>query len=99
MNEAAVLYSEGKQDECYTPAYAVRALLPHLPKGKIYWCPFDTEESQFVQQLVAAGHRVEFSHISQGQDHGRRLRVVEEIAHGFPESDGQFRQSLKRRFL
>ena len=44
-------------DECYTPDYAVRPLLKYLEKfkGKTIWCPFDTEESEYVKILQANG--------------------------------------------
>jgi len=65
-----ILYSPGDNDECYTPAYAVRALLRHLERfrGKTIWCPFDTADSHFVKVLTEEGHDVIFSHISEGQD-------------------------------
>jgi len=63
-----VLYASGNNDECYTPDYAVKALLEHLPKNKIIWCPFDKEDSQFVIQLQDAGFTVTHSHIDTGQD-------------------------------
>lgn len=70
-SSGGVLYNPGTNDECYTPDYAVKALLPHLEKfkGKTIWCPFDTEESQFVTVLRDAGHVVIHSHISAGQDY------------------------------
>jgi len=34
----------------------------------IIWCPFDTEESEFVKVFQENGYRVEFSHIKYGQD-------------------------------
>ena len=40
INSQAVLYSSGNNDECYTPAYVVEAILPYLPKDKTYWLPF-----------------------------------------------------------
>lgn len=69
MKSADILWTQGKHDECYTPAYGVKALLPHLPHGRRYWCPFDTEESEFVIQLRTAGHSVVYSHISHGLDY------------------------------
>lgn len=55
-------------DECYTPAYAVWPLLKYLErfKGKTIWCPFDTEESEYVKILKEAGHRVIYSHKDEG---------------------------------
>lgn len=57
-------------DECYTPDYAVRPLLKHLEqfKGKTIWCPFDTEESEYVKILTAEGHKVLFSHKDSGDN-------------------------------
>lgn len=63
-----ILYSSGNNDECYTPAYAVLPLLKFLPKNKTIWCPFDTEESEFVKVLRQNGFNVVFSHINNGQD-------------------------------
>jgi len=63
-----VLYAAGSNDECYTPAYAVKAIIPYLPKKKIIWCPFDKEDSHFVKELLAAGFTVTYSHIETGQD-------------------------------
>ena len=31
--------------------YGVIPILEFLPKNKIVWCPFDTEESQYVKTL------------------------------------------------
>ncbi len=59
-----------KSDEYYTPAYAVRIIIPYLKaKGfKCIWCPFDKEQSEFVKLLKEAGFEVIFSHIETGQD-------------------------------
>lgn len=63
-----VLYSNGKNDECYTPRYAVFPILKYLPKDKIIWCPFDTKESEFVKVLVENGFKVVYSHINLGHN-------------------------------
>lgn len=55
-------------DEQYTPQYAVLPILKYLPKGKIIWCPFDTEHSEFVIALEENGFEVIHSHIKTGQD-------------------------------
>lgn len=68
MNSQIILYPKGNNDECMTPAYAVQALLPFLPKDKIIWCPFDTENSNFVKVLTANDYQIEYSHIANGQD-------------------------------
>ena len=60
-------------DEFYTPEYAVMPILKYLPKNARVWCPFDTEESNFVKLLKREGHTVYYSHISEGQDFFERL--------------------------
>jgi hypothetical protein len=67
MNSKQVLYSNGKNDECYTPAYAVKPIIQYVPKDAVVWCPFDTEDSEFVKQLSHT-HSVTYSHIDYGQD-------------------------------
>lgn len=63
-----VLYSEGGNDECYTPAACVKPILQYIPKGTVVWCPFDTDQSEFVKVISEAGHKVIHSHISEGKD-------------------------------
>lgn len=36
-------------DEFYTPEYAILPLIKYLNPGAHIWCPFDTEDSLFVQ--------------------------------------------------
>lgn len=43
------IYSAGKNDECYTPAIGVLPLLKYMARYKLYWLPFDNEESEFVK--------------------------------------------------
>lgn len=68
--ESKIIYGEGDNDECYTPRSGVEPLLEFLPQfqDKIIWCPFDTEESEFVKVLTEFGYKVVYSHISTGQD-------------------------------
>jgi hypothetical protein len=61
------LYSVGNNDECYTPDYGVKPILEFIPKDAIVWCPFDTEESQFVK-LISKQNLVVRSHINEGKD-------------------------------
>jgi len=61
-----------KNDENYTPLYAVEPIVKHLkpsfPKT-VVWCPFDTEESWFVKRLRQEdGFEVVATHIDNGQD-------------------------------
>ena len=67
IDSSSVLYSKGNNDECYTPNYAVLPILKYIPKGAIIWCPFDTEESEFVKE-ISKTNKVIFSHINNGQD-------------------------------
>lgn len=63
-----ILYSTGNNDECYTLDYAVKPILEFIPKIKIVWCPFDTEDSNFVKIFKQNGYSVIHSHISEGKD-------------------------------
>ena len=67
IDSSAVLYSGGNNDECYTPDYAVQPILEYIPKDVTVWCPFDTEESQFVKQ-ISKTNPVTYSHLDKGQD-------------------------------
>lgn len=40
-----------KNDEWYTPKYAVEPLLEFIGEGRTIWAPFDTDESEFVKVL------------------------------------------------
>ena len=62
-----ILYSAGRNDECYTPDYGVAPIVKYVPKGATVWCPFDTEDSEFVKQ-ISQQNKVVYSHISLGQD-------------------------------
>lgn len=59
-------------DEFYTPGYAVEPILKYLPKGRksdtTIWCPFDTDDSNFVKMLRESGYTVIATHIATGQD-------------------------------
>lgn len=59
-------------DEVYTPAYAVQPILKYIDRGNkpnyTIWCPFDTEESEFVKLIEQEGHKVIHSHIDEGKN-------------------------------
>ena len=70
-----ILYSAGKNDECYTPRYGVIPILKHIKNrfpienNKItIWCPFDKEDSEFVKVFKENGYNVIASHIENGED-------------------------------
>ena len=67
LDSGKLLYSEGNNDECYTPHYGVTPILKYIPKDAIVWCPFDTHESEFVKQIQDQ-NEVTYSHISTGRD-------------------------------
>ena len=67
-NSKEVLYSVGSNDECMTLDYAVEPIIKYIPKNSTVWCPFDTEQSEFVKQIMANGNKVIHSHISEGKD-------------------------------
>lgn len=68
INSSKILYSSGGNDECFTPEYAVEPIIKYIPTGGIIWCPFDTQDSNFVKLLKQNGFNVVYSHISTGQD-------------------------------
>lgn len=56
------------KDEYYTPPCLVRVILPFVKREWTVWCPFDTEDSEFVILLKENGNKVIHSHIWNGQD-------------------------------
>ena len=56
-----------KNDEFYTPDYAIVPLLKYVKQYKTIWCPFDTKESHYVK-LLEKEHKVIYSHIELGQN-------------------------------
>ena len=60
--------SFNEKDEYYTPPILVKPILKYLKPNSVVWCPFDTENSEFVILLKEAGHKVIYSHIWLGQD-------------------------------
>ena len=57
-----------KTDEYYTKEFAVLPILDYIEKGKIVWCPFDTEQSNYVKVLKEKGYKVIYGHIDEGMD-------------------------------
>ena len=58
-----------KNDEFYTPEYAIRPIMKYLPPPPVTrWCPFDTEDSLFVKMFRNHGYEVVATHIANGQD-------------------------------
>jgi len=57
-----------EKDEYYTPPILVKPILKYLKPHSTIWCPFDTEDSEFVILLKEAGHKVIYSHIWNGED-------------------------------
>lgn len=60
--------TNSKNDEYYTPVYAVKPIIPHLKPNTTIWCPFDTEESNYVKVLRDCGFTVVATHIKDGHD-------------------------------
>ena len=57
-----------KNDEFYTPYYAIELLLKYIKPNSTIWCPFDTSTSEFVIAFEENSHIVTYSHIWYGQD-------------------------------
>ena len=55
-------------DEVFTPEYAVTPLLKYLKGNEVIWCPFDLENSKYVQTFTKNGYKVIHSHIDNGQN-------------------------------
>ena len=55
-------------NEYYTPPYAIKPIIKYLKPHSTIWCPFDTEESNYVKMLREAGHDVVATHIDSGGD-------------------------------
>lgn len=63
-----IQFSFSKNDECYTPEYAVYPIIKRLLPGSTVWCPFDTADSAYVKVLRENGFNVIHTHIFDGQD-------------------------------
>lgn len=63
-----IQYKFNKNDEYYTPSYAVYPIIKKIKKGATIWCPFDKEESKFVEVLRAEGFEVIYGHIETGEN-------------------------------
>ncbi len=57
-----------KNDEYYTPGYAIKPILKYINSNSVIWCPFDTEESLYVKLFERSGHKVVYTHIKNGND-------------------------------
>lgn len=67
-NKATIEGDINPNDEFFTPTYAIEPLMKYLTPNSVIWCPFDTEDSNFVKLLKEAGHTVTSSHIGSGTD-------------------------------
>lgn len=57
-----------KQDEYYTPKILVDIIVPYIKKDATIWCPFDTENSEFVLTFKENNFKVIHSHILEDKD-------------------------------
>lgn len=62
------LTSDRKNDELYTPFYAVDPIVKYLPKDKTVWLPFDEEWSAYYQTLNGMDIPVIHSSLHDGYD-------------------------------
>lgn len=58
--------AKSKNDEFYTPSYAVEPIMKYVKPGSTIWCPFDTKDSLFVIEFENAGFTIIHSHIDNG---------------------------------
>jgi hypothetical protein len=73
INKGYLTAKTGKEsDEYFTPCEAVLPIIDYIDKGNkpfyTVWCPFDTEQSEYVKCIRAAGHKVIATHIDNGQN-------------------------------
>lgn len=52
-----------KNDEYFTPNYAIKPILEFIEREWIVWCPFDTKNSEFVRIFNKNGNKVIYSHL------------------------------------
>ena len=57
-----------RNDEYYTHRYAIKPILKYIKPHSKIWCPFDTEQSNYVCELSNEGHYVKYTHINTGND-------------------------------
>ena len=50
-----IQYQFRKNDEYFTPSYAVYPIMKRLKAGATVWCPFDKKESEYVRLLSRHG--------------------------------------------
>jgi hypothetical protein len=60
--------ADSHNDEYYTPRYAIEPILKYVKPQSTIWCPFDTEDSNFVKVFRENGHTIIATHIWNGQD-------------------------------
>ena len=60
--------ANSSNDEFYTPEYAIEPILKYVKQKSTIWCPFDTEESNFVKMLSKEGHKVLYTHKDNHED-------------------------------
>lgn len=71
MKEMSNWLATGKfntKDEYYTPPILVKPILKYISDYSTVWCPFDTEDSEFVIALKEKHCKVIATHIWNGQD-------------------------------
>jgi hypothetical protein len=73
-------------DEFYTPNYAIKPILKYLKPNSKIWCPFDTNESNFVKLLKSEGHIVIETHIFNNEDFFKTQKNVDYIISNPPYS-------------
>ena len=64
--------TDKQSDEYFTPREAVLPIIKYIDKGNkpqyTVWCPFDSEESEYVKCIRSEGHKVIATHIDNGQN-------------------------------
>lgn len=77
---------KNNNDEFYTPRYAIEPIVKYIPTEGVIWCPFDTEQSNYVKIFKKHGNKVIHTHINDGQDFFKINRECDYIISNPPYS-------------
>lgn len=65
---AQIQYGFNKNDEYFTPSYAVYPIIKKIKSNSTIWCPFDKADSEYVKIFKKEGFKVIYGHIDDGKD-------------------------------
>lgn len=66
MSKLERIKNSSLYDELYTPAEAVKIILPYIKQFKSVWCPADMADSNIVKEIAKVVYTLTYSHINTG---------------------------------